>query len=280
MAEIWFVEQRDGTVIGPMPEKQVCEDLLSGEIPGDARVRQGDTGPWCAASRVRDLFQQLANNGWYVSSGTQTHGPFTSMRLLELHRAGLIDGDAQLRQGPGGQWKRAADLFAVWAVSPPQVAQGSLAQHEQIVESDDSTVSSQSSSVATAASRQVKWSVEPVRHYVLPLEDCVRGALEDCQRCERLFLQLPERGPRRITVHRSNSEKVGSLSESNTEQLLANRERGMRHVALLADSFQATIALVLCPPGTTREDCRDYIDVHFAHGRVTQDHAFPSVETQ
>ena len=245
MAEPWFIQSADGTVSGPFHERQISADLIAGKIPVERRVRQGETGPWCDASRAREIFQQLAERGWYIQSAQDTFGPFTADRLLELHRLGELADDANVRQGSKTPWKPAVDVLSLWQSQPNSLNQA-------------------------PPDRQSKWSTEPIRHYMLPLELAFQPVFAKCKSSERLRLIQADSNDR-LAVVRSNDQTVGYFNHSNSQQLLANCERGITHVVLfpMTSASLPEIAVVLCPPGTQSEECRSYINNNFSRTMST-----------
>ena len=235
MTESWFVEQNDGTVDGPLTEKRIREELLAGRIAGELRVRQGQHGEWCAAQKVAELFQQLFENGWYVGEGDEVYGPFTSSRVVELHRAGEISPTALLRKGTTGEWSSAAKRVGIWAGNPP---------------------------VPDAKSTSPKWSVEPIRHQAMILV-CDPTNETPCHPQERLFLRMTESGEQ-VTVERSNGQSLGRLNPSDSMQVVSAAERGFRQIAIYTEGQRGTIHVVMCPPGTSSSESRQYINRHFA----------------
>lgn len=245
MAEAWYVKDQNGLVTGPFNERQIAADLLNDTITATGVVRQGKSGPWCPASRARDVFRELAERGWYIRVGTDSFGPFTSDRLLDLHRAGELADTAEVRQGTQGPWKPANGVLSLW-----QTRQMDQAFDQQGMQPD----------------RRTKWSTEPMRHFVLPIEKAGQGS-ETCRPWEYVTLQTnPDQTEARIAVLRSNNSNIGYLSSPNSQQLLSNAQRGITHVALFSNPYAnpPEIAVILCPPGTESDECQQYIENHFA----------------
>ena len=240
MVEDWYIEELDGSIVGPRSEQQVREELFRGEIPGNLRVRQGN-GPWCSAQRVSDLFRQLADGGWYIQDDRgQSYGPFTPDRLLALHEAGEIGPDFLIRQGCQGDWNPAQNYFAMGANN---------------LDSD----------IVAAGTSNPKWSVEPLRHYMLSIESAVTNRVNACHDLERLFFRSNAASSIHLHVERSNGQEIGRLNRANSTQLLANSRRGIRHIALFGGvEFAPQIVVILCPPGTKRESCHQYVEANFA----------------
>ena len=71
MAEDWYIENADGSIRGPLSEREVATELLSGVILDSQRVRQGKSGQWCEAPRARTAFRRLAETGWYIQEAEQ-----------------------------------------------------------------------------------------------------------------------------------------------------------------------------------------------------------------
>ena len=244
MVEPWFIEENDGTISGPFHERQVAVDLLSGKIDATQRVRQGDSGKWYPAERARNVFLELAEQGWYVRSNGQTFGPFTPNRILELSRSNELATDADLRQGLSGPWRPANSILALWQ-APPHTA---------------------NDPPDTTSDTRAKWITEPIRHYTLPLELAQETVVASCHPLEHLQLQQSQRGAKEIlAIVRSNDQIVGYLSELNSQQLLTNSRRGITHVILLATTDTATdVVVILCPP---RDDARCLPSLHRAKPR-------------
>ena len=239
MAEKWYVQSGNGDISGPLSEREVSADLLSGKISDTQRVRQGDSGPWCEAKRARAVFRQLSEVGWYIRSDDEVFGPFTDAKLLELHRTGDLAHDAELRQGVVGIWKSAAPLFAGWQA---QTASQTIADAQMLGETS-------------------KWSVEPIRHVVMQVT--IDDDSAPCLPLERLVLR-PDEASSTLRVERSNGAIVGRLGESDSRQLIANSQRGVSHVVLYNPEANApSVYVTICPPGTPPEACRAYIDQHF-----------------
>lgn len=255
MAEKWFVQQEDGTVVGPLSEREVSDDLLSGKIHDRNRVRQGSSGPWCDADRARAVFQQLSEVGWYVRMDGEVFGPFTELKLLELHRVGDLASDSEVRQGVVGIWKPAPGVLSLWQqqkVPEPQ-------QHD------------------TAGRNEFesrKWSIEPIRHVLMSLQYNAQ-VVSACRPLERLLLEVDPNTPGALVrASRTNGKSLGFLSENNSCQILANAERGMTHIALLHSNPNETpvlVAIVFCPMGATPEACIDYIDDQFREKHIASD---------
>lgn len=264
MAEAWYVQDKGGVVSGPFLEKQLTHALLSGQITDDMRVRQSDSD-WCDASRARSIFRQLSEKGWYVREHNETHGPFTDTRLRELYQTGEMKPTAEMRRGTTGPWKVASQAVV-------------------LSQQPERPIATKLTSVAAGAiecSPLTKWSTEPIRHLLLQVSR-TRGTNVDgsqrseivgrCQPHERLLFQPSVDGPDEqnlLRVTRTNGEQLGCLSASGTRQILDNAERGINHVVLLdsvpsnaalPEAASVRVAVVLCPPGTSREESADYIE--------------------
>ena len=254
MAEPWFVKQADGTVAGPLLERLVAADLLAGKIDDAQFVRQGQDGPWCEASRARALFQQLAAVGWYVRIKGEDFGPFTDTRLLQLHRDGELDQTSEVRQGSNGTWKPAESVLSIFQNQKSKPASNN---------NDNALLSDTDESVSGS-----KWSVEPIRHAVVDLEIPYSSAAGNCSRLEHLILHTTtdDQMEGRLLVARPNGERIGFLGLENSQQILANAERGLSHIALLHSAPAETpiaVAIILVPPGYVENDCHRYIDEQF-----------------
>ena len=255
MAELWFVKRADGTIAGPLLERDVAADLMSHEIDDTQFVRQGQSGPWCEAARARALFEQLAAVGWYVRINGEEFGPFTDTRLLQLHRDGELNQTSEVRQGSKGNWKPAESVLSIF--------QNQKAQR-QATTNDESVLPSESDESVSGS----KWSVEPIRHAVVDLEIPYSSAAGNCERLEHLMLHTttdPQMEDR-LLVARTNGERIGFLGLENSRQILANSDRGLSHIALLHSVPSATpisVAIILVPPGYAENDCHRYIDEHF-----------------
>lgn len=255
MAEQWYVQKTDGTISGPFLERDVSLDLLSGKIGDDQKVRQGSAGPWCDAARARSVFRQLADVGWYIRTQDEVFGPFTEAKLLELHRTGELDPAAEIRQGVAGNWKLAESTLSLWQQQKvPQAKSNDPAA----VETSDSSESVDGG----------KWSIEPMRHIFVDLEVHYAPAVSSCERFEHLLLKHcdDEAMGDRLLVTRTNDQRVGYLNPENSQQVLSNAERGLSHVTLfhaVIENDSVQVAIVLCPPGSSSESCKDYIDQQF-----------------
>lgn len=242
MAEDWYVQQADGTVVGPLPEKVVAADLLEGKIDDAQHVRQGVEAEWCEAHRARAVFRRLHETGWFIKDGEEVFGPFTDQRVLELHRANDIRAGAQLRQGQEGIWRPAATLLASW-------------QQQKVAPSLE-----ESSSFDVG-----KWSIAPIRHVSMKLSEASEST---CQPYERLMLR--EVSSDHFVVERKSGETIGSLSLEDVKQVQFNVERGVMHLAFLSTSVgPREINVVFCPPGVDAHACRSYIEEHFPPPPIT-----------
>lgn len=257
MSQPWYVKRTDGTVAGPFPERDVSADLLSGRIDDSQSVRQGDQGPWCPAARARVVFRQLAEVGWYIRNGQEVFGPFTDAKILQLHRDGELDPNADLRQGTQANWKSAEAVLSIFQNQKvPEVRQEAPANGD--LKGYDS-----SESIGGG-----KWSIEPMRHAIVDLEVHYANTAKKCAQLEHLLLQQTDDTQLgdRLLVTRTNGERVGYLGLENSRQILANSERGLTHVTLLHSTpniTPITVAVVLCPPGSSSEACKRYIDEKF-----------------
>lgn len=239
MATEWFVELAQGEVAGPFPERKIADDLLSGAIAEDLRVRQGKQGQWCSAKQVRQLFRQLAEGGWYVRSDEGSEfGPFTAEKLSDLICQEEISQESSFRKGTDGGWvdyQRAEELLGL-----DRVKSADLPQQDQ-----------------------GKWSTEPLRHQRFPL----LGQLEAASLCapfERLLLEESGSGPSPLVIARSDGIRVGAVGSEASERIFANVQRGFTHVCLfdgVANSV-AHVIVIECPPGTTPKACQAYINRH------------------
>jgi hypothetical protein len=99
----WYV-LRDGRLSEPMSESQICAFVFENELTDDVKIRQGES-EFFPASRIRDLFATLRNQGWYVRDAGQTYGPYVGDKLMTLIASGFFDPQSiQVRKGPEGQW--------------------------------------------------------------------------------------------------------------------------------------------------------------------------------
>ena len=252
LAENWYVQNGDGSIIGPLPEKQISADLIANKIVSGQRVRQGDDGPWCEAERARAVFRQLAEVGWYIRNGDEQFGPFTDAKLLELHRTGELAADAEVRQGIVGIWKPAGNLLSLW-------------QNQKV-----SDTAANPGDTASQDAEFKKWSVEPIRQIAMKLNgENLAAKISPCSYLESLLL-VSESDSQCIRVTRTNGDLIGHLGEENSKQLVANSQRGVSHIALLNSTMtesktQPTVAIILCPPGATAEACRAFVDQNYRH---------------
>lgn len=244
-AEEWYVQNDDRTVVGPMSERDVATELLSGKIAAPQRVRQGSSGDWCDAARARAIFQQLVEIGWYVRTGVETFGPFTSDKLINLHRAGDLAPEAEVRQGLDGSWKSARAILDQW-------------QQQKAASPETSPDADKPDSVR-------KWSVEPIRHVLVRLERL--PAAPKCEPLERLLLEYPQDWPNgRLRVTTRHGDVVGALREPDSLLVEANAARGVTHVVLSHDDPKSSareVVLVMCPPGIEASTCQTYINEQF-----------------
>lgn len=259
MAEPWFVKRADGTIVGPLLERDVAADLLAVKIDDTQFVRQGQNGAWCEAARARALFQQLADAGWYVRIKGDEFGPFTDTRLLQLHRDGELDHTSEVRQGIGGTWKSAESVLSIFQNQKTQQQDTTNSESALATETDESVVGS-------------KWSVEPIRHAVVDLEIPYSSSAGNCAHLEhlRLHTTTDQQMEDRLLVARTNGERIGFLGLENSRQILANAERGLTHIVLLHSQPSTTpvsVAIVLVPPGYVENDCHHYIDEQFSARR-------------
>ena len=250
MAENWYVQNGDGSIMGPFAEKQISTDLLANKIVDGQQVRQGEDGPWCEAERARAVFRQLAEVGWYIRAGEEQFGPFTDAKLLELHRTGELAADAEVRQGIVGIWKPAGSLLSLW-------------QNQKVSD----TASGNGDTTAQGAEFK-KWSVEPIRQVAMKLNgENLAAKISPCSFLERLLL-VSDPNSDCIRVTRTNGDLIGHLGKENSKQLVANSQRGVSHIALLNSTIddaktQPTVAIILCPPGATAEACRAFVDQNY-----------------
>ncbi len=251
MAEQWYVRESGGKVTGPLLERVVSTDLLSGKIGDNQQVRQGSTGEWCDAARAREVFRQLASVGWYIRAQDEVFGPFTDAKLLELHRTGELDPAAEIRQGTAGNWKLAESTLSLWQQQKVPAATNQSAEDRDSSESVDGG----------------KWSVEPMRHIFVDLEVHYALPASNCAPFEHLLLKHnnDESMGERLLLTRTNDQRVGYLHPETSQQILANSERGLSHVTLFHSAKDNTVqvAIVLCPPGSSSESCKEYINQQF-----------------
>lgn len=241
MAEPWYVQLEDGTVAGPFLEREVSDDLLSGKITSRQRVRQGATGAWCNADRAKTVFRLLTEQGWYIRNGNEEFGPFTDTKLLELHRNHEIEADSEVRQGLVGIWKSADAVLSIWQNQKAPVTTPAVQEDNRA------------------------WSIEPIRHLVMTV-DVGTDEVPVCFPQERLLLESLAGAEPRISVSRTNGQRIGLLSRHNSALILGNADRGLSHVAMLHSppaSRPVMVAVVLCPAGATAKACRSYINEQF-----------------
>ena len=66
MSEEWYVRAEDQGETGPFTEKEIWAAFESGEISEAMQIRQGASG-WCSSTRVKQIFEQLQQQGWFVN---------------------------------------------------------------------------------------------------------------------------------------------------------------------------------------------------------------------
>ena len=270
MAEQWFVERAEGKVDGPFHEREISADLLAGKISDELRIRQGTSGPWCPAARARAIFQQLADEGWYVRTADRTFGPFMPDRLLELSRKGELHPDSELRQGTSNQWKPAERVLSLWRAQKAPPAESDLPTEPKANVSESRPTKSSSPA-------RSKWSTEPIRHYRLALESAL-PAIKECVAFERLLLANDDAQPGSLLVNRSNAQPIGKLNSTNSQQLLLNCRRGASHVVLFLEKEVPEVTIIICPPGTLAEDCKRYIEDNFRRAPAPEVSSFPEIK--
>lgn len=100
----WFVRVSDGVVCGPFREIQIRRGFETGKIADTMQIRQGKS-PWTDAKTVKLLFQQLADQGFYLKNElNEVYGPFTKNRVLELDSAGQLPAAYWIRHRSDGPW--------------------------------------------------------------------------------------------------------------------------------------------------------------------------------
>lgn len=297
MPEDWFVKNEDASVEGPYLEKDIAAKLLSGEISDTQRVRQGTAGDWCESPRARAVFQQLAEQGWYIRSDGNEFGPFTEHRVRELFQKGDLGSHAEVRRGTKMPWRPAADLSLLHQQQKasgvevvPSPTQGGGVELPSSTAgkdgtSDGSVDANGASTLSPGLSRQPaqagvnqaganssegvvpshgsKWSTEPLRHVLMELDEVV-GAI--AVRCETLECLLLQHELNCVWVTRGDGAKLGKLNKSDSQLLLSNSDRGVLHVTLLHSQpslIPVRVAVVCCSPGFGSDDCRKYIDQQF-----------------
>jgi hypothetical protein len=105
MMKPWLVRLENGHVKGPYSEAQIRKGLQCGRITDAMQIRQ-QLSPWTPAPMVRQLFEKLAQQGFYLKTEHgQILGPFTKPRILELESARELPSAYWIRQGKQGQWK-------------------------------------------------------------------------------------------------------------------------------------------------------------------------------
>ena len=257
MAEQWYIRSVSGDVTGPLAERDVSDDLLNGKIDDSQQVKQGLHGNWCDAARARAIFRQLAETGWYVRTGEQIFGPFTDSRLLQLHASQGIAEGSDVRQGLEGPWKPAKAVLSLWQQQKVPTAEPQTGDEEAI---------------ESVAGR--KWSVEPIRHVVMSLQQGDTSIASQCEPFELLEFSLPgdQELPAQVDSHdvslnvtRADGTVLGQLTGQNCSQILGNAERGVRHLTLFhsRDEGETRIVVVLCPPGVDAEVCHGYVSDQF-----------------
>ena len=241
----WYVRSVDGQVDGPFHERQIANDLLSGQIPPDHQVRQGD-GAWCDVRRAQLIFSQLRDQGWYVqSSEGEHHGPFTDGKMLDLFTTGELSAGDYVRRGVDGSWRTAQTVVAPWI--------------QQNLDADEDR----------------KWSTEPLRHQRVPLLPLrSETAMDQANGDEYELLRLEPPGTDdQILITRCNGEAIGRLSAEVSTSIFGTARRGVRHLTFLAPSASAQqtrqVIIVFCPPGTSAEACQSYVDAQFSSSRAT-----------
>ena len=100
---------------------------------------------------------------------------------------------------------------------------------------------------------------------MIDLEVPYTNTVSKCAVLEHLLLKQTdeEQMGDRLLLTRTNDQRVGFLSPENSSQILMNAERGLSHVCLLYSAPTASpiqVAVVLCPPGSTSEACKQYIE--------------------
>lgn len=249
MAELWFVRNEDESVEGPFAEKDISIKLLSGEISDRQSVRQGAHGEWCTAKRARVVFEQLAEQGWYVRADDEIFGPFTDHRIRELHQTNGLGENVEVRRGTKMPWQPADSLSL-------------LRQQQKAPSTGSQPKQSEQESVESIVPPGAKWSTEPMRHVFCELREVVGQTAARCEARERLLLQERDGN---IVVLRSDQAVLGMLPSSDAQQILNNSTRGIMHITLLdspPSMIPVRIAIVFCPPGIEPKLCRDYIDEH------------------
>jgi hypothetical protein len=115
----WYVIDSKDQTVGPLSDYDLREGLLIRKWGDQARVSVSSSGPWTAATDVRQHYLHLIEHGWYVQSEKdgQRAGPFTAEKMRRLAESDALKF-VQIRSGRDGQW-RSPDDFDSWIIPRP-----------------------------------------------------------------------------------------------------------------------------------------------------------------
>lgn len=106
----WYLKQGN-QVQGPLSEAVIRSILLQYRYNEDTMVQQGSSG-FFPAAKMRDLFEKLDQEGWYIKLGDTTHGPYTGEKIKGLLVTGFFPKrEILIRRGhdqPWQTWKKTA----------------------------------------------------------------------------------------------------------------------------------------------------------------------------
>ena len=98
----WFLKKSDDEELGPMNESALRQLLAGGELEENAAVRQGDS-PYFPVADVRELFNSIDEEGWYIIDQGLEYGPFMPKKVRALFECRLFNASTCLiRQGADG----------------------------------------------------------------------------------------------------------------------------------------------------------------------------------
>ena len=117
----WYVIDSKDQTVGPLTDYDLREGLLIRKWGDQARVSVSSTGPWTAATDVRQQYLHLIEHGWYVQSESNGHraGPFTAEKMRRLAESDALK-QVQVRSGRDGPW-RSPDEFDSWDILRPAI---------------------------------------------------------------------------------------------------------------------------------------------------------------
>ena len=128
----WLVRLVDGRVKGPYSEAQIRKGLQCWRITDAMQIRQ-QSSPWTPAPVVRQLFERLAEQGFYLKTEHgQILGPYTKPRILELETANQLPSAYWIRQGEQGPWKSINGPCDKTLSPPPVPVEGMSASTVQL----------------------------------------------------------------------------------------------------------------------------------------------------